>query len=273
MTRFPDLFLLVLVSVGVALSAGRMAPATSTPPTAHPTGAAVVPVVVELFTSEGCSSCPAADALLRELETTAGAMPGVEVIALGQHVDYWNRLGWADPFSSAQYTARQRAYAEVLQSGTYTPQAVVGGRTELVGSQREKLTRAIAAAARAPRATVQLARTGAGASAAVTIRVTDLPAGTAPADVVLVLAESGLTTLVGRGENGGRTLAHASVVRSLRTVGDVANGGAFTATVPIAAAPAWQTARLRAVVLVQERASRRIVGVGTVPLLGEAAAN
>ena len=105
-----------------------------------------VPVVVELFTSEGCSSCPSADAALRALET-AQSVAGVEVIGLGQHVDYWNRLGWKDPFSSAQFTQRQRWYAEGFKAGSYTPQAVVNGRYEFVGSQKTTLARTVAQAA------------------------------------------------------------------------------------------------------------------------------
>ena len=149
----------VAASAVVLLSA-RMAGLPGTPGA----GAGPVPVVVELFTSEGCSSCPAADAALRELETSQAA-PGIEVIALGQHVDYWNRLGWKDPYSAAAFTERQRGYATGFGTGSYTPQAVVNGRYELVGSQRTALVAAVRQAAQAPRATVTLARTATGAIA------------------------------------------------------------------------------------------------------------
>jgi hypothetical protein len=225
-------------------------------------GVGNVPVVVELFTSEGCSSCPSADAALRELENNP-SLTGVEVIALGQHVDYWNRLGWKDPFSSAAFTERQRVYAQGFGEGSYTPQAVVNGTYEFVGSRREELTEKILRAAKAPRATVGLTRAANGTLA---VRVADLPAGTKAADVLLTITERGLSTQVGRGENSGRLLHHASVVRTLRPLGAVAANGTFTATAPLNLESAWKAHNLRAVVLVQERASRRIVGVASLPL-------
>ena len=108
---------------------------------AAPVAAAERPIVVELFTSEGCSSCPPADALLAELATRP------EVLALSFHVDYWDRLGWKDPFSSAAATARQRHYAEILGLGNvYTPQIVVDGRWQAVGSDRGEVEHALDAA-------------------------------------------------------------------------------------------------------------------------------
>lgn len=249
---------MVLIS---ARMAGRPMPPDAEASVGH------VPVVVELYTSEGCSSCPAADAALRELETSQ-SVPGVEVIALGQHVDYWNKLGWKDPFSSAVFTERQREYAQGFGEGSYTPQAVVNGRYEFVGSQRQTLAETVLEAAKAPRATVTLARTATGALA---VRVANLPAGTTPADVLLALTETGLSTQVGRGENSGRLLRHASVVRALRPLGAVAADGTFAATAPLALQGQWKNQNLRAVVLVQERASHYIVGAASLPLGGATA--
>ncbi|RZK53599.1 MAG: DUF1223 domain-containing protein [Hymenobacter sp.] len=225
-----------------------------------------MPVVVELFTSEGCSSCPAADAALREL-TAAQSVPGVEVLALGEHVDYWNRLGWQDPFSSPQFTMRQRGYAQVFKQGSYTPQAVVNGRYELVGSQRSTLAQAVAKAAQAPRATIALAYPSPGRLA---VKVAHLPTGTTAAEVELVLTESGLASQVGRGENAGRLLHHAAVVRAWRTLGTVGADGTFAITAPLQLDAAWQPAHLRVVVLVQELASRHILGVASLPLAATA---
>lgn len=252
----PTIFLALLAAV---------LPTSSRPAATSPAvPAARVPVVVELFTSEGCSSCPAADAALREL-AVAQSVPGVEVIALGEHVDYWNRLGWKDPFSSPQFSQRQREYAAGFGTGSYTPQAVVNGRYEFVGSQRAKLAEAVARAAQAPRATVTLSRPSATALA---IRVSQLPTGTGPTEVLLALTETGLSTQVGRGENSGRLLHHAAVVRALGPLGTPATDGTFATTAPLQLNPTWKTANLRAVVLVQEKASRRIVGVGTLSLRG-----
>jgi len=251
------LLLLPLLGLGGAAALLAARPAV---PQAPPAGR--VPVVVELFTSEGCSSCPAADAVLRELESTQ-PVPGAEVIALGEHVDYWNRLGWPDPFSSAQFSARQRAYASHFAEGNYTPQAVVSGRAELVGSRRPQLLHAVAEAARLPQATVALSCPAPGA---VQVRVSHLPPGTAAAEVLLAFTETNLATQVGRGENAGRLLRHAAVARALRPLGPVGADGTFAATVPLATGASWQAKHLRAVALVQEIDSRRIVGAASLPL-------
>jgi hypothetical protein len=229
-------------------------------------GAARVPVVVELFTSEGCSSCPAADEALRELGATQ-AVAGVEIIALGQHVDYWNRLGWRDPFSSPQFTARQRWYAERFGEGNYTPQAVVNGRYQLVASQRRSLLSAITAAAQAPRATVTVTR----AAGALRVQVSQLPAGTHSARVALALTEAGLSSHVGRGENAGRLLQHAPLVRTWRTLGTVEANGSFTTAAPLELAENWQAANLKAVVLVQDTETRHVVGAASLALAAGAA--
>src|SRR5882724_10786173 len=119
-------------------------------------GATRTPVVVELFTSEGCSSCPPADDLLSRMAQQQ-PIANAEVIALEEHVDYWNELGWVDPFSSGEWTARQQVYAGVLGNGnSYTPQMVVDGKTEFVGSQSRKALQAVQQAAAEQRARVTL---------------------------------------------------------------------------------------------------------------------
>ncbi|ALW85184.1 hypothetical protein AUC43_08810 [Hymenobacter sedentarius] len=241
---------------------GAMAVLALAQPAVNPGGpAARVPVVVELFTSEGCSSCPAADAALRQLET-AQSVPGVEVIALGEHVDYWNRLGWKDGFSSAAFTARQRQYAAGFGSGAYTPQAVVNGRYEFVGSHAAELAQTVAKAATAPRATVALTTAGSTAR----VHVASVPAGTAAAEVLLVVTESGLASQVGGGENSGRLLRHAPVVRQLISLGKMGSAGTFTGTTELKLNAGWKRPNLRAVALVQETASHRIVGAATAAL-------
>ena len=249
--------LIVLLPLAL-LIAGFARVARPAAPVARP----VPVVVVELFTSEGCSSCPAADAALREL-VAAQAVPGVEVIALGQHVDYWNRLGWKDAYSAPAFTARQRWYAAGFGTGSYTPQAVVNGRYELVGSQRTALATAVAQAAQAPQATVALARAPNGT---LTVQVSHLPPGTQAADVTLALAENGLTSQVGRGENAGQLLRHAAVVRALRPLGHIGPDGTFAATVPLSLQADWKPENLRAVVLVQETGSHYVVGAGSLAL-------
>lgn len=188
---------------------------------ASPAVAAERPVVVELFTSQGCSSCPPADALLATLADRP------EVLALAFHVDYWNRLGWADPFSSTWATARQNAYAEQMGSSqVYTPQAVVDGGRDVVGSDHAALDSAIAAARRDP--SVPLTLTAADAALQVAVD----PA--APADAVLWLVgfDDRHETPVRRGENAGRTLVDRNVVRSLTRLDGWSPGGTIAAARP-----------------------------------------
>ena len=116
------------------------------------------PVIVELFTSEGCSSCPPADTLLSRYVKNS-PVPGVEIIALGEHVDYWNHNGWADPFSSVQFSQRQSDYSHAFRlDSVYTPQIIVDGRAQLVGSDGDAAEAAIRRAARLPHAAVSVAQ-------------------------------------------------------------------------------------------------------------------
>lgn len=194
---------------------------TATALVVPPALAAERPVVVELFTSQGCSSCPPADALL----STLADRP--DVLALAFHVDYWNRLGWTDPFSGAWATARQTAYAAQLGSDqVYTPQAVIDGRGDVVGSDREALDSAIAAARTDPSVPVQLTASGTG------LQVVVDPA--APADAVLWLVgfDDRHDTPVRRGENAGKTLVDRNVVRSLTRLDGWTPGGVVAAARP-----------------------------------------
>src|SRR5262249_18133765 len=174
--------------------------------------AAAAPIVVELFTSEGCSSCPPADALLQKL-VESQPIGGAEIVALGEHVDYWDRLGWKDRFSSAALTARQQQYADRLRvESIYTPQIVVDGRAELVGSDGNAAKRTIERARTSAHGTLRLSVQDASAKAiAVSIQTADLPApGRGDhTDVIVVITEDGLRSNVTRGENHGRTLTHA----------------------------------------------------------------
>jgi len=186
---------------------------------------AAQPVVVELFTSQSCDSCPPADALLRELRDRP------DVLVLSWHVTYWNNLGWRDPFSLAEATERQRRYATTLRGGpyngtqVYTPQAVVQGEYDVVGSRREALLAAIGHAARAPSLALRLGRQGDGLLA-------EVPTGQGRGTLWLVGFDREHSTAVARGENRGRTLAHAHVVRG------VANLGAWEGASRQIAAPA-----------------------------------
>jgi hypothetical protein len=179
--------------------------------------------VVELFTSEGCSSCPPADALLTKLIREHEAAG--DLIALSFHVDYWDRLGWKDPWSTAAATARQQWYANRLGSSLYTPQMVLNGDDEFVGSDAERARARIGAALKdAPRWTlaVEVSRGAKENEIAVTAkaeRVGGSACGHKTPDVVVTIVERGLTSSVRRGENAGRTLTHDNVVRAFKVFG------------------------------------------------------
>ncbi len=183
-------------------------PLASRPAAAEP--AAASPVVVELFTSQGCSSCPPADDLLAEL----AGRPGV--VALSLHVDYWDYIGWKDPYASPQYTARQQRYAEALNLRyVYTPQIVVDGRANVVGSRRAEVLEAIEAAATRDR-TIDITFSTRNGGTVI------IPEGAAPAEgatVWLAVYDREQVTEIKRGENAGRSLRNANVVRSFERLG------------------------------------------------------
>lgn len=201
------------------------------------------PILVELFTSEGCSSCPPADKLLAQLEKQ-GTVNGHPIVVLGEHVDYWNGLGWSDRFSSSVFSERQSDFVRKFHlSSAYTPQMVVNGRQELVGNDEAALQRALTRENAASPATVSVSVDGDSAD----IRVQNAPAG---ATAYLAITETALTTQVGRGENKGRELQHAGVVRRLQKLGTVSNDK-FQTRVRLAADRSWNPANVRVVAFVQ----------------------
>jgi hypothetical protein len=229
-------------------------------------GAIRVPVVVELFTSEGCSSCPPADALLAGL-TLQQPIENAEIIALEEHVDYWNELGWVDPFSSHGWTARQYQYSEVLGNGNaYTPQMVVDGHAELVGSQGRKARQTIADSARMEKTRVTLGHGNAGkpGEERFSVKIGRLPEAKQhdTAEVWLAITETGLHSAVKRGENAGEDLHHAAIVRSIQKIGEAKAGedASFDGVALAAVQAEWKRENLKAVVFLQEKKGRRILG-------------
>lgn len=172
--------------------------------------AAPRPVVVELFTSQGCSSCPPADRYLSELSDTR-----TDVLPLAFHVTYWNQLGWKDPFSFEAVDARQAHYAERFRDFAYTPEMVIDGKSEVVGSNRAAVRSAIddAKSTGVTAATVSAAREGSGVSVAI-------GPGRGHARVMLVGYDARHVTSIGRGENAGQTLTESNIVRSFTRIGE-----------------------------------------------------
>ena len=202
-------------------------------------------VLLELFTSQGCSSCPPADRLLTEISADP------RVLTLAYHVDYWDDLGRKDPFSAAEWTRRQNDYAASLRGrGLYTPQLVVGGAVDAVGSDRGRIGALIDRAA-AP--SVKLELTAVTEGDAIRVRATTTPALAANQTLLVAVAESGITTEVVRGENAGRTLTADHIVRRLVTVGP--DG---VAILPLDRR--WDRKRLEIVGFVQERPSMKVLG-------------
>lgn len=201
-----------------------------------------VPVLVELFTSEGCSSCPPADRLLQQLDPTA--------IVLSEHVDYWDRLGWKDRFSSHAFTERQQNYASRFGlDGPYTPEMVVDGAAEFVGSEPGRAAAEIGKAQQRPKIDARLTRTPAG----VRVDVGDSPS---TADLMLAVADDVADSQVKSGENKGHDLHHVAVVRSLRKLGTVKAGQSFQKEIPLPPEAKGQ----RIVLFLQEPGQGRVLG-------------
>jgi len=230
----------------------------------------LTPVIVELFTSQGCSSCPPADDLLRSLERNQ-PVNGALIIPLSEHVDYWNRLGWRDPFSSRRFSDRQRTYAESLgTTNIYTPMMVVDGGVAFVGSRPITAREAVVAARKTPKATLTLEAKVSADRASVTVQgvVTELPDASQQPDVWVAITEGHLTTEVTRGENASRTLTHTGVVRSLDWIGtltDPAND-LYQVEGRIQLRSAWRREHLRLVMFLQDPTSGRIVGAAQLPI-------
>ena len=263
----------ILTSIAVALMLGAGALTAAMNPSIREARASGprVPVLAELFTSEGCSSCPPADDLLRQLLKDQ-PVDGVEVIAISEHVDYWNRLGWRDPFSSPQFSERQSEYARAFGSGQiYTPQLVMDGSVEAIGNDAAAVREALLRAARAPRANLAASSTRleGGQKASVNVIVNNVPAtlATGTLEVVVAVVEDGLETEVTRGENARRRLRHDAVARVLGPIGTMpprASAAEFDRVVDIAGA--GLTGRLRVIAFLQDRKTRRVVGVATTGL-------
>ena len=200
------------------------------------------PVLLELFTSEGCSSCPPADALLEKLDSS-------DVIVLSEHVDYWNHIGWRDPYSSAQFSQRQEAYSHPFRTSVYTPQVVIDGSAEAVGNDGRLVASKIDAAARVEKVPIRITAVGTDR-----IRI-DVDASATAGDVVVALASNETLSSVTSGENGGRKLHHVAVVRSLNSIGETHRGVAFSKEIPIK-----QDSSMRVIAFVQSRGQGRVLG-------------
>jgi hypothetical protein len=223
------------------------------------------PVIVELFTSEGCSSCPPADQLLARLEK-AQPVPEADIIVLGEHVDYWNQLGWQDRFAAHLYTERQQDYAPSLGvEDVYTPQMVVNGQAEFNGADAQRAVKEIRQAAASPHSSVSLLLKD---SSNLALAVSHFPSGTKNVEILLAITEDSLASDVRKGENAGHRLTHTGVVRSMVSVArfDARKSPDFSSDLPLRLPNDWDRQNLHAVVLVADRGTRRIIGAAKLKL-------
>lgn len=224
-------------------------------PIQHPNAA---PVLVELFTSEGCSDCPPADALLARLQQDQPVL-SANIIALEEHVDYWDHLGWKDRFSSHDVTARQNAYTLRLHlDDNYTPQMIVDGVDQFVGSDSARALKSVATAARVPKLKLSLSSIGFSTSHVTgTVSIDAQPSATA--DLYVALVQKTASTNVERGENGGHPLHHVAAVLELQKLGDTTGPRSFSLTAPQGADPA----NLAVVVFAQQPGQGAVLGAAS----------
>jgi hypothetical protein len=222
--------------------------------------------VIELFTSEGCSSCPPADELVARIEKESKDKP---VYILAFHVDYWNRLGWKDVFSSADYSRRQNDYAEYLHlQSVYTPQIVVNGKTEFVGSEEGTLRNAIRANLQTTQGSALTLNMATVDQNQATIKYSTDGADRNTALFIAVLQKNAQTR-VERGENGGRTLSHVQIVRKLQMVSLNGNSGEVKVALP----KGFDTQNWEVVGFLQNTSTGAITGADRATFSAEVAAN
>ena len=224
------------------------------------------PVLVELFTSEGCSSCPPADRFLEKLD--GQPIQGAEMIVLSEHVDYWNDIGWKDPFSASFYSQRQSVYANRFGlDSVYTPQMVVDGSSEFVGSNSGLAEKAFRKALEVPKLPVHLSLIPTDASnilyAHLETGALDASFSSRGADVYVAVALNRVESQVSAGENSGHRLEHLSVVKSLTRVGALKQGQAFAQEVELKVGPESNSSGLRLIAFVQEARQGRVLGAAS----------
>ena len=228
------------------------------------------PVIIELFTSEGCSSCPPADSLLKKLSEEQ-PFPDIEIIVLEEHVDYWNHQGWFDPYSSADFTQRQNDYAAIIpKSSVYTPQAVVDGRTQLVGGRADELAEQIRCAASYPKARL-LFSPSAGAhphSLSFDLRLASdsAPLPQSSLDLYVAVTEKDLHANPSAGENSGAALEHSPIVRRLKKVRSVHPPLAAPVNFSVDLRDNWNRGNLTVVAFLVDPRSRQILAAGSAPV-------
>jgi len=252
------LWFIFLVSLGMT--------ALATPAGASDESAARIPILVELFTSEGCSDCPPADAFLQELDQQP--VPGAEMIVLSEHVDYWNHGGWRDPYSSAFFSQRQQLYAsDFALPSVYTPEMVIDGSSQFVGSDQLAANKAFAKALAAKKIDIRLTATAAGPDDVLRshVETAALPNGQ-KADVYAAIALNHAESHVSGGENTGRYISHTAVVRNIVKIGNLRENQSFTKDIQLKFPANTNPSNARLVVFIQEPHQGKVLGATMEPL-------
>ncbi len=258
----------VLIAVSILVLTLTASPQDTSASDARQSTAPSSPILVELFTSEGCSSCPPADRLLQDLDRQQ-PVPGANLIVLSEHVDYWNHDGWKDPFSSSLLTDRQNSYVTHFGlSSAYTPQMIVDGAAEFVGNSPQRSKAAFEKALTVNKTGVRVSSISIdGTTLRAHVNADALPAhGPSGAEVFVVVALNHAESRVLAGENGGHKLTHVGVVRSLTKVGSVDTRKNFEADIRLALNVSDDPANLRIVAFVQAPGPGKILGATMLPV-------
>jgi hypothetical protein len=241
------------------MSSGSVAPST-----------VGTPILVELFTSEGCSSCPPADRFLERLDRQP--VPGADFIVLSEHVDYWNHIGWKDPYSSHSYSQRQSGYASRFSlESVYTPQMVVDGKYEFSGSDETRATQVFDESLKSPKIAVRVPsvqqRPGKTLRVHVEVDASPYSLARSDAEIYLAVAMNETQSHVSAGENEGRTLSHVAVVTDLVKVGRVSQSRPFSQDVDLKLNAGTDVRNVRLIAFVQESGQGKVLGATKRPAL------
>jgi hypothetical protein len=248
-------------AVRLALGVGLIACNICFAQDALPASVAPTPVLAELFTSEGCSSCPAADRYIQALDTQP--IPGIQVIVLSEHVDYWNHEGWTDPYSSPDFSERQRIYGNHFRlADVYTPQLIIDGQVQTLGNRPSEVEAALREAGNRSKAVMQISHLSLEQNR-LRFRI-DVPpinlSGVRTVDVYVTLALNHAETQVTRGENANQRLTHTAVVRKIKRLGKLAPGQQLSQAGELKLDAKTASQNLRVVAFLQDPGSGRIVG-------------
>ena len=221
------------------------------------------PILVELFTSEGCSSCPPADVWLQKVDASQ-PIPGAQMIVLSEHVDYWDHDGWKDPYSLALFTDRQNGYVRAMGLSTaYTPQLIVNGTSELQLSEPQQIAQVLGKAASAPQVAVSISALSVEAGVPPVLRAhiaVDGGQAKRNADIFAAVALGHAESHVAHGENGGKLLTHVAVVEELVRIGKLEKGKVFSQDFQVKLRPGTDPSNIRLIVFVQEPDLGKVLG-------------